>query len=231
MWMLSAVLMGFASSLHCIGMCGPLMLALPQPSNPWMWFGGRGLYQLGRILSYCILGMIFGILKESISLTGFQQTLSIIAGISLLIILLFPKWENLLTRNPFFQQVFLQLKKRISAILQHYHLPALFNLGIVNGFLPCGMVYMALAASLATPSMLESVGFMFFFGIATLPATVALMLAGKKLNWMRGRTPQYILQILSTLIIILLIIRGLDLNIPYLSPGIDPVTETTNCVN
>jgi len=230
LWIGSAIFIGLAGSFHCVGMCGPLMLALPGKKRiSGSFVAGRGLYHLGRTVSYAILGMILGLFGQGISLIGMQRGLSILLGVGIFLALFIPQWENKLTRIPFFQKIFTSLRNSLGKSLQHQHMPTLFNTGILNGFLPCGMVYLALAGALAMPQWWQSTAFMALFGLGTLPATMALTLAGSFIPREKIRQYRPALQTLALVLTLLLVIRGLDLGIPYLSPSGEMVSEVSQC--
>ena len=213
---LSALILGFLGSLHCAGMCGPLALALPKTgSTKASFILGRLAYNLGRILTYVLLGGLFGLIGMSFALSGFQRGLSIFAGI-ILIIAAFGrlKWSRK------FSPTLLQSKLRTALVnvLQRRTLSSVFVLGLLNGLLPCGLVYMASAASLAAGSFPGSMEFMFLFGLGTLPMMLGIGLFGIMLNQrLRIRFQQAIPYSLC-LTGILLVLRGMSLGIPYVSP-------------
>ena len=90
MWLFSAFLVGFLGSFHCVGMCGPIALALPlEKKSNWSFFSGRLLYNGGRVLTYSVLGLLVGIIGHTIAMAGFQKVLSIATGILILIIAVF----------------------------------------------------------------------------------------------------------------------------------------------
>ena len=87
----SAFLIGLFGSFHCIGMCGPIALALPVSQNNKVGLVlGRVLYNVGRAITYSAIGLVFGLLGQSLSLAGFQQSVSIVAGVLILLMVLLP---------------------------------------------------------------------------------------------------------------------------------------------
>ncbi|MCI4668470.1 MAG: sulfite exporter TauE/SafE family protein [Bacteroidia bacterium] len=230
LWIGSALFIGLAGSLHCIGMCGPLMLALPGGnSNSFRFMGGRGLYHLGRTVSYSLMGLIFGLFGQGISLIGMQRGLSIILAVGLVLAIFIPQWENRLSQIPWMKKIFFTLRNSLGKSLRNPSLPSMFNTGILNGFLPCGMVYIALAAAMTQPSWWQSVAFMTFFGLGTFPATYGISMLGKFIPKEKINRIRPVFQTLAILLILLLMIRGLDLGIPYLSPGGDIPSEISEC--
>ncbi len=88
----AGLIIGFIGSFHCLGMCGPIALALPIPdSDNFRFYAGRVIYNLGRILSYALMGILIGFISEKLVISGFQQILSVSLGILILIIVLIPR--------------------------------------------------------------------------------------------------------------------------------------------
>jgi hypothetical protein len=212
--------LGAAGSLHCVGMCGPLSLALPvHHFTKAGKFAALLLYQLGRITTYSIIGLLFGIAGRQLYMAGYQQWFSVMAGSIIIIaaILYFFHKKNI--RLSFLSRFYLGVQKIIIKILHSsIGLPGYILLGMANGLLPCGMVYIALVSSLSFSTITDSTVFMAMFGAGTLPAMLAAGYAGAFLNQrvrfgLRSFTPVFM-----TLMGALLILRGLNLGIPFISP-------------
>ncbi|MBN2732369.1 MAG: sulfite exporter TauE/SafE family protein [Balneolaceae bacterium] len=175
----TALAIGFFGSFHCIGMCGPIALALPgQDSSTFRLITGRLLYNIGRIITYSLLGALFGLIGHSIVLAGLQQFLSIVLGIVIIITAIsqnkhLGNWKTTMGLAPFFEK----LKTVISAQFKKRGQRTLFTIGILNGLLPCGFVYIGLAGSVTTGSIAGGAVFMALFGFGTLPAMLAISLA------------------------------------------------------
>lgn len=199
---LPALALGLLSSLHCVGMCGPLLLALPSRSL---------LYHAGRILTYSCLGLLFGLLGRHIYLAGWQQTLSIVLGTAILLLFLLHRLPVRLPRITLTQRL-------ITRLWQSPSTPTFFLLGMANGLLPCGMVYLALAAALTRTSAAEATLFMACFGIGTLPLLAATQFLGRKIAPSLRSQLRRTLPIATVTIALLLILRGLNLGIPFISP-------------
>ena len=216
----SAVLMGFGSGFHCIGMCGPIALSMGLTKNQKTNFYLQNIiYQFGRILTYSFLGMVLGIIGQSFEIVGFQRYLTIGVGI-LLIIMAVSSFggKDFATKIPFVSKILLKIKMQLGKILQRSDYKSRFATGILNGFLPCGMVYMALTASLAAGGIWQSSLFMFLFGIGTFPFMFVIVFLG---NFITAASRLKILKIIPVMMVILgglFIIRGMELGIPYLSP-------------
>lgn len=223
---LSAIALGFASGFHCIGMCGPIALSMGLTKKQATNFYLQNLtYQFGRIVTYSLLGAILGIVGEGFEMAGFQQYLTIIAGILLIIMALFSfGGKDFASRIPFLSKFLFSVKSNLGRLLQKADYRSRFTTGLLNGFLPCGMVYMALTASLAAGGVWQGASYMALFGLGTLPFMFAVVLAG---NLMNQAFRIRILKAVPIIMIILgglFILRGLELGIPYISPRAEAMT-------
>ena len=215
----AALGLGFASGFHCLGMCGPIALSLGLSKKQQVNFHLQNLtYQLGRILTYSFLGAIVGIVGEGFQLAGFQKYISILAGILLITMALFSFGGDFTTKIPAISNALLKVKINLGKLLRKTDYSSRFLTGVLNGFLPCGMVYMALTASLAAGGIWQSSTFMVFFGLGTFPFMFAAVLFGNILN---ATVRNKILKIVPVFMLILgalFILRGMELGIPYVSP-------------
>lgn len=215
----AALGLGFASGFHCLGMCGPIALSLGLSKKQQVNFHLQNLtYQLGRILTYSFLGAIVGIVGEGFQLAGFQKYISILAGILLITMALFSFGGDFTSKIPAISNALLKVKINLGKLLRKTDYSSRFLTGILNGFLPCGMVYMALTASLAAGGIWQSASFMVFFGLGTFPFMFAAVLFGNILN---ATVRNKILKIVPVFMLILgtlFILRGMELGIPYVSP-------------
>ncbi|WP_417428615.1 sulfite exporter TauE/SafE family protein [Halpernia sp.] len=216
----SALTLGFASGFHCIGMCGPIALSMGLTKKQATNYYLQNLtYQFGRITTYSFLGAVLGIVGQGFQLAGFQSYLTIIVGILLIIMAVFSfGGKDFASKIPFLSKFLLKVKMNLGRLLQKADYKSRFLTGILNGFLPCGMVYMALTASLAAGGILQSAGFMALFGLGTLPFMFAIVLVG---NLVTTAFRIKVLKVIPVLMIILgglFILRGLELGIPYISP-------------
>lgn len=218
--LLAAFALGLFGSLHCIGMCGPLALALPRGNaGNGRYIAGRVLYQLGRVTTYTLLGVTFGLMGGAARLAGLQQTLSIGLGAAILLWLILPKrLTTRLAAERSIAPILAHLKSTLSALMRSKLLLAQFGVGVLNGLLPCGMIYVALAGALAQPSLIESAAFMALFGLGTVPAMLALSLAPGFVSNQARVSLRRLMPVGAVVIAALLIVRGLALGIPYLSP-------------
>jgi len=213
--MLTPLLLGLAGSLHCVGMCGPLMLAIPLPSSERRAVLLQMLvYHSGRILTYAALGLLFGLLGKGMAIAGFQQVLSLAAGF-FIIAMAFVAWrfEQLVTALPGFGAFTRSIQQRMGHLIHNHPGSATFSLGLLNGLLPCGMVYAALAGAISTTNSMEGGIFMAIFGIGTLPLLLTATVLGRSFSSSIRRKIRIVQPILLTFAGLLLIQRGLQLDI------------------
>ena len=213
----SAVVVGFLGSFHCIGMCGPIVLAVPAHS-----LFAKLLYNLGRIITYATMGALLGFVGAGFSFIGWQQNLSIAVGVVMLIIVLFTKYKHFdLPMNGAFEKLWIYSKRQLSPLFKSKSVFAPLFIGLINGLLPCGLVYAALLAAVAMGGVWESALYMALFGLGTVPLLIGVAVFG---NWLTpkwrtrfNRSVPYFVGVLA----ILLILRGLNLGIPMISPKTD----------
>jgi len=224
---LSAFIIGLLGSLHCIGMCGPIALALPQAGNSKLGLVvSRLLYNFGRILTYSLFGYIFGMIGNGIKLFGMQQLVSIILGSLIILRLLIPKKYSF-AKISFFQQLVSKLKQQFSKMFGKNSMKSLFFIGLLNGFLPCGFVYVGVAGAIATGGALQGAAFMALFGLGTLPIMFAASLFTSALSLKARLNFRKAIPVFSFIIGVLFILRGLNLGIPFISPKMMPSQTST----
>ena len=207
-------------SLHCIGMCGPIAFMLPlDRSNSWKQWGQLGLYHTGRLLAYGLIGLVFGLVGRGLYLFGFQQKISIAMGVVMIAAVLFPsrisrKWKLL---QPLYR-VLGGLQAALGNRLKKNSTDAFLSIGFLNGFLPCGLVYIALIGAMALATAEKGGLYMMAFGLGTIPLMSATALLGKmaKGRWL-GRIRNWV-PVFVVILGILFILRGMGLGIPYISP-------------
>ena len=225
-YVIPAFLIGLGGSLHCVGMCGPLMFSsLISNKTGIVSLQNWLFYQTGRIGIYAAWGVSFGLIGNSARWFGLQQNISLSLGIGILLILIltktFPKFEKRLS-NIFFTQF---IRSKLIPIVQLKTNGSALTTGILNGMLPCGLVYVGLAGATAMQDPLKGGLFMFFFGIGTLPLLSALLFLGKN---QETQTRQYLTKwypVIIGIMAIMLIIRGLNWG-NFLSPSILPGSES-----
>jgi sulfite exporter TauE/SafE len=224
----TAFILGLMGSLHCIGMCGAIALALPVPPDADRRLATL-VYNLGRILTYSTIGFAFGFVGQMFVLAGFQQVLSIGAGIIILIFVFLP----LITKRRDFISSKLthfissQIRSKFATLLKEHSYSSLFLIGVLNGLLPCGLLYVALAGATATGNVFSGSIYMALFGLGTTPVmlTIGYFRHRFTLEW-RSHVRKLV-PVSISLVAILLIIRGMNLGIPYLSPKV--VNEKHTC--
>lgn len=213
-----AFFIGLFGSVHCVGMCGPLAFAVPSVRNNWLpVVADKILYNIGRIITYSFLGLIIGFIGKQLWLYGLQQGVSIFSGL-LIIVAGFSRILKIrIAANGYFSKLLLPLNRLLNYALKHRagHLVV----GLLNGFLPCGFVYLALAGAINTSSPVAAAEYMFWFGAGTFPlmllATVSSGFAGPLVRRRINKFIPYFMVCLG----FWFLLRGMQLNIPYLSPA------------
>ena len=223
--MISGFTLGTAGSLHCVGMCGPLSLALPvQGLSKSKKFFSLLLYQLGRIITYSSIGLLSGLAGRSIYLAGYQQAFSITMGAFVLVLacLYFLKGKTLHLK--FLNRFYSFVQQEIGSMLRSMKGPSGFLfMGMANGLLPCGMIYVALAATFSFTEISQSVVFMAMFGAGTLPAMMMVAYAGQFMKPRWRHSARKWVPVIISLMGVMLVLRGLDLGIPFVSPALPDV--------
>lgn len=219
---LVAILLGLSSNLHCLGMCGPLAMAVPMDRRSNATISWNLIqYHGGRILSYSVLGFLFGALGSSFQFLGVLQILSVVFGVAMLIFAWKKWWLQYLEKWVMSIGVSALFNRNYKQLIQSKSPIRLFALGALNGFLPCGMVYLALANALLTGNVWSSALSMVFFGIGTMPALFIVGFAAGKISNAVRQKMNSLVPYLMSLVALLLILRGLNLGIPMLSPKIE----------
>lgn len=230
MFIITALALGFLGSFHCIGMCGPIALAIPTSGNGrFHYIRSSAVYNSGRIITYSLIGLVAGIIGHSIAFAGFQDTFSIIMGSIILLTLLLPQVFKF---SGIKNSITAATGKLKSALRQHFSrhsLRSILLIGLLNGLLPCGLVYLGVAGSLTAGSTVNGILFMVAFGAGTFPAMMSVAFFRDRIT---ASTRNQILRLMPyfiSLMAILLILRGLHLGIPYISPAADPLTGASCC--
>jgi uncharacterized protein len=233
MWpfLFAAFSLGFVGSAHCVGMCGPLVLALPVQGLGAVQRSVRvGTYHAGRILVYALGGLLLGLLGRRVYLAGWQQGLSIALGVSILFWVVLKGIRGRVRIGGLFGRFYNTLQAAIVKLWQSPNRGKFLLLGIANGLLPCGMVYMAIAAALTSQTVAQSMGFMAFFGLGTLPMLLGLQITGRMVPIFLRQRIRKALPYLTAFMAVLLILRGLNLGIPFVSPVLaNSQGETITC--
>ena len=216
----SAIVFGLLGSFHCIGMCGPIAFMLPvDRANNVKRITQIFVYHLGRIFTYGLLGLLFGFLGKGFYLFGFQQYVSIIIGVIMILMIVLPKKtiHKFSITKPIYK-LLSGVKNRLGKELKKKRIDTFFTIGFLNGFLPCGLVYMAVFASIATANVLQGSLYMMLFGLGTIPLMTAFVYFGNFTTGLARKRIQQFIPVAVVVIGILFILRGMGLGIPYVSP-------------
>jgi sulfite exporter TauE/SafE len=217
----TALFFGLISSFHCIGMCGPIAMMLPlDHKNPSRKALQILTYHLGRLTAYGSLGLVFGILGRGFYLAGLQQTISITVGILMILIVVIP--EKIFAKYNFSRPIYQLISKVKTALGSQFKrksVDALFTIGFLNGLLPCGLVYAALFGAIAMQNVTLSISYMLLYGLGTIPMMSAVVYVSNFLSFPIRNKLQKVIPIVSVIIGTLFILRGLGLDISYVSPS------------
>ncbi len=212
----TAFLLGFLGSFHCMGMCGPIALALPLSTRErWGIVWASGTYNLGRILTYAFIGLIFGAIGWGVELAGAQKVLSILLGVSLVAFALIPqKMEAGILKLPVLHPFFSWVKDQIGQLFRKASWQNQLRIGVLNGFLPCGLVYVAIAGAIGVGDMWAGAWFMAAFGLGTLPMMMGLAVLGQFVSTTVRQRLKRLAPVVMMAFAILLISRGFNVPIP-----------------
>jgi hypothetical protein len=223
-----AFLMGLTGSLHCAGMCGPIIWVMPfQFLNGIKKIAGIVLYHVGRISVYALLALILHSFRNLFQ-PQIQQYVSIVLGALLLLagLLSFMPAGNLKLRLPWADLS----RKYLGKFMSQARLDTLFIAGILNGLLPCGLVYMALSATIALPATVQVISFVYAFGLGTMPMLVSISLLKSRIKFLQVKSVKKMVPVLVFAFGCLFVLRGMNLGIPYLSPKVlVTTTEIHSC--
>ena len=196
---LSLFLAGVAASLtHCLGMCGPFVLGLAAADagparayGEWRRLQGAALapYHLGRLTTYGALGALAagsaGLVSSAALFSWFPSLLLVLSGL----VMAGQALGVAFAGAPGFAAPL----TRLAAGLSKARSPSsLYGMGVALGFLPCGLVYGALAAAAGTGSPLGGAGAMAAFGLGTTPALVAVGWGGLALRRRMGEQARWL---------------------------------------
>lgn len=221
----TAFLLGLLGSLHCLGMCGPIAFMLPlDHENKTRKLFQLSLYHLGRLFSYFLLGLAFGLVGKGLQLFGLQQKLSIAIGLIMIFTIIIP--SSFLGKFNLTMPIYgliAKVKARLGKELKKRTPDTFLTIGFLNGFLPCGLVYVALFAAIAMGNLWNAGLYMILFGLGTIPMMTSAVFA---YGFFNGRVKTRIRKMVPVFVVlvgVLFIVRGLGLGIPYISPK--PVTQ------
>jgi uncharacterized protein len=226
--LISAFVFGLLGSFHCVGMCGPIAFMLPlNRTNSYIKISQIVLYHFGRLLAYSIIGLAFGLIGKSLYLFGFQQQLSIVIGLLMIIVVLIPykTFSKYNFSQPLFK-IISKIKSALGTALKKKTPETFLTIGFLNGFLPCGLVYMAVFAAIASGNALNGGLYMAVFGLGTIPLMTSAIYLSHFFNVKVRQKFQKAIPVFVVAVGFLFILRGLGLGIPYLSPA--PIQHTVS---
>ena len=232
----TALVLGLAGSFHCIGMCGPIAFVLPvDRSSKSKVIFQTFLYNFGRLISYSLIGILFGFIGKGLYLAGFQQRLSVLMGVIMIATIVIPisVFNKYNFSKPLYK-IIAKVKSKLGFYLSKKSNKALFLIGFFNGFLPCGLVYMALIGSISTGNVIQGALYMAIFGLGTIPMMAAAILLGNFVSVSIRSKIQKAIPVFVVIIGLLFILRGLGLGIPYISPSdakLQLSNNPTECVS
>lgn len=211
-------------SFHCIGMCGPIAIALPKTKNLVL---SRLLYNFGRVITYSLLGLLFGLLGARLEMFGLQQIISISLGVLIIVSVLTPAVYRIkITNSLGLYKPIGMLKMYFSKMFKSHTNTSMLTIGILNGLLPCGFVYIGITGAIAAGDTLNGMLFMTMFGLGTLPVMLGTSLIGSAININLRQKLTRLLPALSVVLAVIFILRGLNLGIPYISPKLEHKPDT-----
>ncbi|MFQ5448415.1 MAG: sulfite exporter TauE/SafE family protein, partial [Saprospiraceae bacterium] len=214
MFLWTAFTIGLFGSLHCVGMCGPIAIAVAGQNRRFA-VGNALLYNLGRVVTYSVLGAVIGLLGQGLFLAGFQKGMSVAMGVVLLIIAAFSiNVETKLLDIGLVNRFIFQLKSALGRLLKKQGKSSAFGIGLLNGFLPCGLVYMGVFGALSTGSVPSGMAYMALFGVGTIPI---MLLTGYAGNLASLRVRNFLKKLYPACLIFfarLFLLRGLNFHQP-----------------
>ncbi len=217
----TAFIFGLISSFHCIGMCGPIAMMLPvDRTNQAKKVTQIITYHIGRLFAYATIGFVFGMLGKGFLLAGMQQKMSVFIGITMILIILIP--EKVVANYNFSKPIFKvisNIKTALGSQFKNKSYKSLFTIGLLNGFLPCGMVYVALFGAIAMQSPTLGILYMVLFGLGTVPMMSSIVYINSFLTIPIRNKIQKAIPYVAVFLGVVFILRGLGLGIPYISPS------------
>jgi sulfite exporter TauE/SafE len=207
---------GFVSSLHCMQMCGPIVLTYSVSANAnaarRSLLGLHLAYNSGRTLTYMLLGALAGLAGGTMGLigrlAGFEHTAAIVAGILMILAGLalfgfspiFKSWRGFALPSQFL--------KPASKLISSQAASSKFLLGLMMGFLPCGLVYAALMKAMGAATALGGALTLLAFGMGTSVALIVIGLGSSAFTRKLARWGTTVSAITVILMGALLIARG-----------------------
>lgn len=217
-----ALTLGFMGSLHCVLMCGPLLTVLTGHQTTAVRFIlYRLLYNTGRVITYTMMGIVLGFTEQIFSIHQYQEVLSVVLGVVLLVTIIIPRrYRSSIAERSGIYAILSLLRSSMVALLGSKRWEKHFILGVLNGFLPCGFVYAGLGYAALSGSVWSAAETMMYFGLGTLPAMMIMALVSEWFQSVQrwNERLRRLVPVGVVVIALLCIMRGLSLDIPYLSP-------------
>lgn len=221
-----AASLGLMGSIHCTAMCGPLMLYhFPKNSAPTPVLKFL-LYHIARTFAYTLLGITFGQIGFISHLLGMQKLVSVVFGIILLY-----------TASRYFLPGFFKFLPSVNWSSVFNTLFGFSNstyyrfllAGFANGLLPCTLSFIAVSFAATTYSMIYGALFMMIFGLSTIPSLALITWATQQIK-LSNQLSKYVMPSIAFITGLLLILRSMNLGIPYISPHCE-ITEKRAIIN
>jgi len=210
-YLVSALALGFLGSFHCAGMCGPLLLMMPlNDQSSQSALVGKLIYNTGRIAIYVFMGLIFGIFGLTLALQGFQRELSILTGCLVLVITIVTLSNRYLNSYKLTNYFMGHVRKYLKMLYSKKTFFSMFLIGVLNGFLPCGFVYLALAGAATSASISGGMTYMFLFGLGTFPMMMTLTMASNLFGLKFSRFYSRFSPVIAIVLAGFLIFRGIE---------------------
>jgi uncharacterized protein len=215
----AALIFGFLTGFHCIGMCGPIAVALPLKSNTWFSRVSSALiYNTGRTITYSAMGLLFGLVGQGFRIAGLQQWLSITIGIAMILSVFFPLlFNSFAAKSPVFPLVN-RVKSSLGLLFGKKTYSSLLMIGLLNGLLPCGPVYVAIGLSLAAGNAVNGMIYMALFGLGTIPIMLGLNLLGNFITAPMRKNMRRVVPVFIVIMGIWFLLKGLGLGVHFISP-------------
>lgn len=216
---------GLLGSLHCLGMCGPIAMALPFGREKGIRrFTGNYLYQVGRLTTYFFIGILAGLIGNGFSMAGLQQPFSIVMGVLMVLLAIIPSISHHMSSNRLLNKWLIKIKSGLGPLFKKKSFKSYYLAGVLNGLLPCGLIYIAVIGSMAMQTPLAGGLFMIFFGLGTFPMMFIVPLLPSLLGVSFRKSFKKVVPVFVVVIGMLLVVRGLGLDIPYVSPNTNALT-------
>lgn len=228
---IAGLALGLAGSLHCVGMCGPIAIALPHSAKPAAGVVVERLaYQFGRVLTYAMLGIVVGLGGSAFATAGYGRTLSLISGALMIVVALVQlAWHKSLLPSGPVERLIAPLHRKLASLLRSHGVMAHLGIGLLNGLLPCGLVTAALVGAVGTGSVLQGSLFMAAFGLGTVPLMSAVSIFGTSLSCRLRQKLRVATPAMAIIIGTLFLLRGMALGIPYVSPAASTEQRAASC--